>query len=162
VLHGVANGYLACLAYGHECVSVELRSSGYRLLVVHCRPQREILDIPIGQPIATLVVPHDCCDFTKRIEKVPKHWVIPVVLKVADPVLAEYQRRSNTMHSVSNTHPIRPTAEADLFPGARLATHCTSLSLLLLHRWQRLRSGPHQAHNGPVSCFGYARRVGCA
>ncbi len=146
MLDCVADSDLTRLAHGHERIPIKSRSCRHGLEVAHSRLQREILWIPVRQSITAFVITDDGRDSSQRVEKVPEHRIIPVVLEMADPVLAENQRRTNTVRRVSDPHSVRPATETNLLPGDTLSTHRTSRPALQLKRREGYAAASKQEH----------------
>ena len=85
--------------------------------------EREVLDVPVGQPEAPLVVPHDGGDVTEVVQEVPPHRALPVVLKVAEPARHDQQRRTGAVPRPSQPDAVVGSAEPDLLVAARLDAH---------------------------------------
>ena len=78
------------------------------------RLEREIRDVPVGHPEASLVVADDGGHRTELIEEVPPDGAPPVVLEMAEPARHHDERRSATMDRVRDPHAAAPAREVDL------------------------------------------------
>src|SRR4051794_30387309 len=81
--------------------------------VFKSRVQREVVDIPVGQTEAALVVADDGGDTAEVIEKVPPHRALPVVLQVAEPARDDDKRWTGAMNRVGDPRAIGRATEPD-------------------------------------------------
>ena len=76
---------------------VELREPGgvdHGLQVPHPRLERDVLDIPIREAAAALVVPDHRVPLAQSLEPVPPQRAVPIELEMGEPGRGAHERRS--------------------------------------------------------------------
>ena len=78
-----------------------------RLEVGQPRAEREVVDGPVGQPEASLVVSDDRRERPELVEEVAPDRALPVVLEVAEPARRDDERRTAAVDRVREPDAIR-------------------------------------------------------
>jgi len=101
------------LRHPEERKAVKRRRIHDGLEIPHPSVHRQITDLPVGQPAAGLVIADERVGPAELFEPVPPDRVLPVVLKMREPVRGLDDRRPTTVGRVGEAQAVRRGAEAD-------------------------------------------------
>ena len=103
-------------AAGHpeQGEAIQAGRGQYGLEIPDACLDREVVDVPVGHPEASLVVPNDGRERAELVEEVAPHRTLPVVLEVAEPARDDDQWRPVAVDGIGEAHAVRGTAETDL------------------------------------------------
>lgn len=94
VLHRVHDRDRPALRHTQQGEALQARGIDASLQVPYPRLQRQVIHVPVRQPIAALVTSDDSRDLTKVLHEVTPHRALPVVLQMAQPTGVHHQRWS--------------------------------------------------------------------
>ncbi len=109
--HSIGDRHGAALGNTQERKPVEPRRVDDRLEVAHERIQGDVIDIPIGKTIATLVVTDQPASRRQRSKKVAPDGALPIVFEMIEPICRLHQRHTLADGGMGDTHPIRRSTE---------------------------------------------------
>ena len=118
---GVLDRWGAALRHRHQREAVEPGVVRDRLQVADPSLQRVVVDLPVGEPVAALVVADDRGEAAEVAQEVLPDRALPVVLQLAEPAGGDEQRGPGAVHGVCDPHPVRRATEPDAL-GWRLRT----------------------------------------
>src|SRR5262249_9776785 len=100
-----------------QCEAVRAGRFDNAFEIVHKSFERDIVDVPIGKPVAALVVTDQSMLSGKLAEEIAPDRTLPVVFEMVEPVSGLDQRRTLPGHSVGDPDTIARSAKVNFLLG---------------------------------------------
>src|SRR5215510_1757121 len=115
--NGVDNRNRAPLGNAKQREAVQAGRFDNAFEIMHKSFERDIVDVPIGKPVAAFVVTDQSMLSGKLAEEIAPDRTLPVVFEMVEPVSGLDQRRTVSSHGVGDPDAIARSAKVNFLVG---------------------------------------------